>query len=113
MGGNAGIIPARRLPRPTPCPGTLSLGCARAALQAQREQLLATVTDMASTGLRTLCLAYTDFPESDPSRPADFFSQPHEENLTMLCIVGIKASAGKRGRRRRRPTACLLLQHRT
>lgn len=47
---------------------------------------------MASTGLRTLCLAYTDFPRSDPFRPADFFAQPHEENLTVLCIVGIKAS---------------------
>ena len=32
-------------------------------LQAMREELLGTVTGMASTGLRTLCLAYTDFPE--------------------------------------------------
>lgn len=63
-----------------------------APLQLLREELLATVTSMASTGLRTLCLAYTDFPKSDPFRPADFFSKPHEENLTMLCIVGIKAS---------------------
>ncbi|KAL4450031.1 hypothetical protein ABPG77_010700 [Micractinium sp. CCAP 211/92] len=58
--------------------------------EAQRQQLLDTVTSMASSGLRTLCLAYTDFPEADPARPADFFSKPHEENLTMLCIVGIK-----------------------
>ncbi|KAL4452347.1 hypothetical protein ABPG75_008009 [Micractinium tetrahymenae] len=58
--------------------------------EAQREQLLGTVTDMASSGLRTLCLAYTDFPQADPARPADFFSKPHEDNLTMLCIVGIK-----------------------
>ena len=31
-----------------------------------------------------------DFPETDPSRPADFFDKPHDDNLTMLCIVGIK-----------------------
>ncbi|PSC72089.1 P-type ATPase [Micractinium conductrix] len=57
-----------------------------------REELLDTVTAMASTGLRTLCLAYTDFPEADASRPEDFFAKPHglEHNLTMLCIVGIK-----------------------
>ena len=54
---------------------------------------------MASTGLRTLCLAYTDFPEHDPSRPADFFSTPREENLTMLCIVGIKVGGGRGGAR--------------
>lgn len=50
------------------------------------------MTAMASTGLRTLCLAYHDFAETDPSRPADFFDKPHglEEDLTALCIVGIK-----------------------
>ena len=36
--------------------------------QPLREELLDTVTAMASTGLRTLCLAYTDFPEADASR---------------------------------------------
>ena len=56
-----------------------------------KEELLRTVTQMASRGLRTLCLAYTDFPESDSRRSADFFSQaPPEHNLTALCIVGIK-----------------------
>ena len=34
--------------------------------------------------------AAADFPENDPSRPANFFSEPHEEDLTALCIVGIK-----------------------
>ncbi|KAI7841822.1 hypothetical protein COHA_004351 [Chlorella ohadii] len=60
--------------------------------EAMREELLGTVTAMASSGLRTLCLAYTDFPENDSSRPADYFDKPHhlEENLTMTCIVGIK-----------------------
>ncbi|EFN50910.1 hypothetical protein CHLNCDRAFT_59377 [Chlorella variabilis] len=55
-----------------------------------REELYRIVTEMASTGLRTLCLAYTDYAKEDPSRPADYFEQPHEENLTALCIVGIK-----------------------
>lgn len=50
------------------------------------------MTSMASTGLRTLCLAYTDFPEEDSGRPENFLSTPHEEDLTMLCIVGIKVS---------------------
>jgi Ca2+-transporting ATPase len=60
--------------------------------ETMREELLGTVTGMASSGLRTLCLAYTDFAENDPSRPADYFDKPHhlEENLTMTCIVGIK-----------------------
>lgn len=31
-----------------------------------------------------------DFAETDPSRPADYFDKPHDENLTMMCIVGIK-----------------------
>jgi hypothetical protein len=31
-----------------------------------------------------------DFDEKDPSRPADFFEKPHEDNMTALCIVGIK-----------------------
>jgi Ca2+-transporting ATPase len=64
--------------------------------QALREELLGTLTAMASTGLRTLCLAYTDFPEADPSRPADFFAKPHglEQDLTMLCIVGIMVGGG-------------------
>lgn len=45
---------------------------------------------MASRGLRTLCLSYTDFPETSPGRPEDFFETSHDEDLTMLCIVGIK-----------------------
>ena len=39
----------------------------------------------------SLCPACpADFSETDPSRPADYFEKPHDENLTMLCIVGIK-----------------------
>ena len=57
---------------------------------AERAALMDTVTEMASRGLRTLCLAYTDFPAVDSSRPADFFVKPHEQDLTAMCIVGIK-----------------------
>lgn len=32
----------------------------------------------------------TDFPLTDPRRPADFFKEPQEFNLTATCIVGIK-----------------------
>ena len=56
----------------------------------QRTALMETITEMASRGLRTLCLAYTDLPLEDESRPADFFDSPHEESLIVNCIVGIK-----------------------
>lgn len=45
---------------------------------------------MASRGLRTLCLTYTDFPASAPGRPEDFFETSHDEDLVVNCIVGIK-----------------------
>lgn len=45
---------------------------------------------MASRGLRTLALSYVDFPEHDASRADDFFDTPSDENLTAMCIVGIK-----------------------
>lgn len=56
---------------------------------AQRQAMIDIVNEMASRGLRTLCLSYRDFPP-EHSRPADFFKTPHEEDLTALCIVGIK-----------------------
>lgn len=57
---------------------------------AEREKLMDVLTEMASRGLRTLCLAYKDYPANDPSRPADFFEKPDETELTAMCIVGIK-----------------------
>lgn len=47
------------------------------------------VERMASQGLRTLCLAVRDFP---PDRPDGFFDKPPTEELTLCCLVGIKAS---------------------
>ena len=41
---------------------------------------------MASTGLRTLCIAYVDM-KMDPGKLPE---EPPEENLTLLGIVGIK-----------------------
>lgn len=58
----------------------------------QREELEGTITQMASRGLRTLCLSFVDFPAEAPGRPADFFDQPTDENLTAMCIVGIKVT---------------------
>lgn len=52
-----------------------------------RENLENVVTDMASKGLRTLCLAVRDF-SSD--KPSEFFDTPPAEDLTICCIVGIK-----------------------
>jgi hypothetical protein len=52
---------------------------------------------MASRGLRTLCLTYTDFPASAPGRPEDFFETSHDEDLVVNCIVGIKVCAGALG----------------
>lgn len=52
-----------------------------------RADLEASVTQMASSGLRTLCLAVRDFP---PDRPESYFEQPPNEDLTVCCLVGIK-----------------------
>jgi len=41
--------------------------------------------------LQATC-SFADFPLTDPNRPDDYFSKPPEDNLTLLCIVGIKAS---------------------
>lgn len=57
--------------------------------EAKRTELLGCITAMAQQGLRTLCLAYRDFPSSsDPDSEA--FEFPPEEDLTACCIVGIK-----------------------
>ena len=52
-----------------------------------RRDLEHVVTDMASAGLRTLCLAVRDFPLD---KPMEYFDIPPAEALTICCIVGIK-----------------------
>lgn len=50
-------------PAGLPAPALLMHRARARCLQTMREELLGTVTGMASSGLRTLCLAYTDFAE--------------------------------------------------
>ena len=61
-------------------------------MQALREQLMAVVVDMASRGLRCICLAQADIPAIDKSRPADFFEVADnvDKGMTAVAIVGIK-----------------------
>lgn len=50
-----------------------------------------TVTTMASTGLRTLCLTKRDVDEAAANgQPDDFWDNPPDDALTLCCIVGIK-----------------------
>ena len=56
-----------------------------------RAELEEVTTDMASRGLRTLCMTYRDFP-ANVERPADFFETPPDSELICCAITGIKAS---------------------
>ena len=56
-----------------------------------RTELEEATTDMASRGLRTLCMTYRDFP-ANVERPADYFETPPDSELTCCAITGIKAS---------------------
>ena len=56
-----------------------------------RTELEEATTDMASRGLRTLCMTYRDFP-ANVERPADFFETPPDSELICCAITGIKAS---------------------
>ena len=55
-----------------------------------RTKLEETVTNMASTGLRTLCLTLRDMYEGMAEGREDFWENPPDEELTLCCIVGIK-----------------------
>ncbi|EIE19492.1 calcium-translocating P-type ATPase [Coccomyxa subellipsoidea C-169] len=57
---------------------------------AMRAVLEETVTTMASTGLRTLCLTKRDIDESLADGQPEFWENPPDDNLTLCCIVGIK-----------------------
>lgn len=50
-----------------------------------REELMQVVTEMASRGLRCICLTYTDYPEEDASRAAG--GQSHKEPRAMSACV--------------------------
>ena len=60
-----------------------------------RAALEAVVTDMASTGLRTLCMTVRDLDEAwlDAVQQAGLspaLEEPPDEQLTLCCILGIK-----------------------
>ncbi len=55
-----------------------------------RAKLEETVTTMASTGLRTLCLTQRDMDEGMAGGNEEFWENPPDEQLTLCCIVGIK-----------------------
>jgi Ca2+-transporting ATPase len=50
------------------------------------EELNAHINDMASSGLRTICIAYADFPRADDA----WNETPPEFELTCIALVGIK-----------------------
>ena len=58
-----------------------------------RAKLEETVTTMASSGLRTLCLTLRDMDEGMAEGNAEFWENPPDEQLTLCCIVGIKVKA--------------------
>jgi len=57
-----------------------------------RQELIKTVTEMASRGLRTLCLAYADV-SADKAGPLDKLEGPPQLPLTACCMLGIKVSS--------------------
>eukprot|EP00201_Polytomella_parva_P009432 CAMPEP_0175050876 /NCGR_PEP_ID=MMETSP0052_2-20121109/7489_1 /TAXON_ID=51329 ORGANISM="Polytomella parva, Strain SAG 63-3" /NCGR_SAMPLE_ID=MMETSP0052_2 /ASSEMBLY_ACC=CAM_ASM_000194 /LENGTH=692 /DNA_ID=CAMNT_0016315101 /DNA_START=58 /DNA_END=2132 /DNA_ORIENTATION=+ len=59
---------------------------------AERTQLVDTVTSMAKRGLRCICLSYRSVPLDNPDQPEDFLedSDKLDNDLTALAIVGIK-----------------------
>jgi magnesium-transporting ATPase (P-type) len=60
-----------------------------------RKVLEDTVTSMASSGLRTLCLTARDLEASLADGPPEALENPPDEQLTLCCIVGIKVCPRK------------------
>ena len=56
-----------------------------------RAALEADITDMAASGLRTLCLAQRRLGKARSNHAPGFLDTPPDEQLTLCCIVGIKA----------------------
>lgn len=57
---------------------------------ALRKVLEDTVTNMASGGLRTLCLTTRELDASLADAPEEALENPPDEQLTLCCIIGIK-----------------------
>lgn len=65
-------------------------GVAVPLIDDMRAVLEETVTTMASSGLRTLCLTTRDLDESAAGGNPEYWDNPPDEHLTLSCIVGIK-----------------------
>ncbi|BDA43546.1 probable calcium-transporting ATPase 11, plasma membrane-t [Coccomyxa sp. Obi] len=65
-------------------------GVAVPLIDEMRAMLEETVTTMASSGLRTLCLTTRDLDESAADGNSEYWDNPPDDHLTLCCIVGIK-----------------------
>jgi hypothetical protein len=79
--------------------------------QEVRDQLMAVVVDMASRGLRCICMAQADIAAAEKGRPADFFetSDHLDQDMTAVAIVGIKDPVRAEVRRWAGPGGCRAL----
>ena len=73
------------------CVAVLGEGAVEQLMSADtRSALEAVITDMAASGLRTICLAQRRFTGVRSSYKPGFFDEPPEDELTLCCIIGIK-----------------------
>ncbi|KAL3147298.1 hypothetical protein ABBQ32_002786 [Trebouxia sp. C0010 RCD-2024] len=73
----------------TSCESALGPEGTQTLTEESRQELVKTVTEMASRGLRTLCLAYADV-SADKVEPLDKLEGPPQLALTACCMLGIK-----------------------
>ena len=74
------------------CVALLGEGAVEEPLSAEaRCALEADITGMAASGLRTLCLAQRRLAGARSDYSQGFFDKPPDKQLTLCCIVGIKA----------------------
>ena len=68
-------------------------GCVVPLDDAAREQLEGTITEMASRGLRTLCLSYRDISAAEVEELGSL-EEPPNKKLVCCAIAGIKVCTG-------------------
>ena len=73
------------------CVAVLGEGADEQPMSAEtRCALEAGITDMAASGLRTICLAQRRMAGARGDYKPEFFDTPPEDELTLCCIIGIK-----------------------
>lgn len=83
--GAAEIVLAR-------CTKLMDADAAEQPLTAEaRAGLEADITSMAASGLRTLCLTQRRLAGARGDYGTGYFDQPPDEQLTLCCVIGIKA----------------------